>query len=229
MTDGWPAALRGVTESVVATRGPEGRWNVAALGLHAPDDGEANGGRTDGSDAADDDPGDRERGSDEAGRDGDGAAAVTAVTWGDTRTRRNFAREGGGVVQFPTDPRDFVEAALSIVEREEPVLDSAAAWARIDVERVATGEEGGTRWRRWRLTPVEHGVREERVPTINRGFNAVIDATVAASRLDVPAYDTATLLDRLEYFASVVESCGGPAEREAFARVDGHAGWRDRR
>ncbi|MFB6304233.1 MAG: DUF447 domain-containing protein [Haloferacaceae archaeon] len=199
MTDGWPVALRGVTESLVATRGPEGRWNVAALGLHAPD------------------------------ADDGGHGAVTAVTWGDTRTRKNFAREGGGVVQFPTDPRDFVDAALSIVERDDPVLDGAAAWVRVDAERVTTGEEGGTRWRRWRLDPVEHGVREERVPTINRGFNAVVDATVAASRLDVPAYETAALVDRLEYFASVVEACGGPAEREAFARVDEYTDWRDRR
>jgi len=36
--DGWPVALRGVTESIVTTLGPNDRWNVAALGLHAPDD-----------------------------------------------------------------------------------------------------------------------------------------------------------------------------------------------
>lgn len=38
MTDGeWPVALNGVIESVISTRGPDGRWNVAALGLHAED------------------------------------------------------------------------------------------------------------------------------------------------------------------------------------------------
>jgi len=51
---------------------------------------------------------------------------------------------------------------------------------------------------------------------------------VAASRLDVPGFDTAELLDRLRYFADVVERCGGPAEREAFARIDEATGWRER-
>ncbi|MFC6737614.1 DUF447 domain-containing protein, partial [Halolamina salina] len=35
--DGWPVPLRGVTESVIATMGPNGLWNLAALGLHAGD------------------------------------------------------------------------------------------------------------------------------------------------------------------------------------------------
>jgi hypothetical protein len=194
--EGWPVALRGVTESIVATLGPNDRWNQAALGLHAPDE-----------------EGDR----------------VTAVTWGRTRTRGNFERRGGGVVQFTTDPREFVDAALDVTETEEPVRDGAAAWVEVDVERVAEGEEGGTEWVRWALTPTSSGVVERVVPTINRGFYAVVDATVAASRLDVPAYDTATLLDRLVYFAETVERCGGPRERAAFDRVDDLTDWRDRR
>ncbi|MFB6252011.1 MAG: DUF447 domain-containing protein [Halobellus sp.] len=31
----WPADLRGVVESVTSTRGPDGQWHVAALGLQA--------------------------------------------------------------------------------------------------------------------------------------------------------------------------------------------------
>jgi len=34
----WPVELRGVTESLVTTLGPNDRWNVAVPGLHAPDD-----------------------------------------------------------------------------------------------------------------------------------------------------------------------------------------------
>lgn len=203
MTGEWPTDLRGVTESIVATRGPNDRWNQAALGLHAPDRGP-------GSDAA-------ERADD-----------VTARTWGNTRTRRNFQREGRGVVQFTTDPREFVAAAATVHETDTPVLDGAAARVEVAVEELATGRNGGTRWRDWALTPVDSEVRAATVPTINRGFNAVIEATVAASRLDVPGYDESTLLDRLERFASVVEAAGGPAEREAMARLDEVTGWRDR-
>ena len=205
----WPVDLRGVTESVVATRGPNGRWNAAALGLRAPgfdgDDGDGDG------TADDPDP------------------TVTAVTYGNTRTRRNFRREGGGVVQFVADPRDFVDAALSVRESDDPVLASADAWVAVDAEFRGADERDGTHLERWVLSPVESGVRREYVPTINRGFCAVVDATVAASRLDVPGYGTDELLDRLDYFAETVERCGGPRERAAFARVDELTGWRDRR
>ena len=192
----WPVTLRGVTESVAATLGPNDRWNQAALGLHAPDDL--------------DDP-------------------VTAVTWGRTRTRGNFERRGEGVIQFTTDPGEFVAAALDVTETDEPVRDGAAAWVEVDARRIDEGVDEGTEWVRWALSPTSATVRERTVPTINRGFYAVVDATVAASRLDVPTFDTGTLLDRLAYFAETVERCGGPAEREAFKRIDDLTGWRARR
>jgi hypothetical protein len=191
----WPVDLRGVTESVVATLGPNDLWNFAALGLHAPDT-----------------PGD----------------PVTATTWGNTRTRRNFHRQGGGVVQFVTDPRHFVDAAMTISEADAPVLDSADAWAEVSATMVESGTDGGTQWERWELRPVDAVVERARPWTINRGFGAVIDATVAASRLDVPAFDTDDLLDRLAYFSETVEKCGGPNEREAFERIDEVTGWRER-
>ncbi|WP_049899105.1 DUF447 domain-containing protein [Halococcus agarilyticus] len=184
----WPVALRGVTESVVATLGPNEKWNFAALGLHAGD-------------------------------------PVTARTWGKTRTRRNFHEEGEGVVQFLADPAVFAESAFSIFERSSPTHPAADAWVRVTVERADGGESGGTSWAEWELTPVESGVEAERVPTTNRGYGAVIEATVAASRLDVDAYDTDELRDRLAYFESVVETCGGEREREAMALVRDRTAW----
>lgn len=190
-TDGWPVELDGVVESVVATLGPNGRWNLAALGLF----------------------------------DGD---PITARTWGNTRTRRNFRREGGGYVQFTRDPVDFVEAACSIYERDDPVLPSADAWVRVEVECVDTGESEVTRWEEWELAPVESGIENRVVPTTSRGYSAVIEATVAASRLDVVGYDTTRLEARLAYFASVVERCGGERAREALSRLEEHAEWNRR-
>jgi hypothetical protein len=181
-TADWPVALRGVTESVVATLGPNDRWNVAALGIHAGD-------------------------------------PVTARTYGRTRTRRNFRERGGGYVQFTRDPVDFVEAALGVWERAEPVLSSADAWARVAVERRDATAEGDTRVVTWELAVEEAAVERETVPTTNRGYAAVVEATVAASRLDVDAYDTERLRERLAYFESVIESCGGEREREAFDRL----------
>ncbi|MDZ7702183.1 MAG: DUF447 family protein [Halobacteriales archaeon] len=183
MTADWPVALRGLTESVVATPGPDGRWAVAALGLE---------------------PGE----------------PVTARTWGRTRTRRNLERAGRGVVQFTRDPVTFVEAALGVESTDEPVLESADAWAEVSTERLETGTDAGTEWVDWALRPVEAGVEREAVATIERGFNAVIEATVDASRLGVAGYDAATLRDRLARHRAVVDRCGSERDRRAMARLD---------
>ncbi|WP_324662583.1 DUF447 domain-containing protein [Haloarcula sediminis] len=181
----WPVELAGVTESVVTTLGPNELYNVAALGLHEPEDG----------------------------------GPVTATTWGRTRTWRNFRERGEGHVQFTRDPVDFAEAALSVREEAEPVLDSADAWVRVSVERLDEGEDGGTPWVEWALVPEEFKIERRVVPTTNRGHAAVVEATVAASRLDVPAYDREAMLDRLRYFESVVETAGSERELAAFERV----------
>lgn len=181
----WPVEVGGVVESVVTTRGPNDRWNVAALGLQEPE----------------------------------GGGPVTARTWGRTRTWRNFGERGGGYVQFTHDPVDFAEAALSVREEDDPVLDSTDAWARIEVARLDSGTDGGTQWVDWALDPVETAVLAETVPTTNRGYYAVVEATVAASRLDVPEYDRERLLDRLGYFEDVARRCGDDRIRAAFDRV----------
>lgn len=191
-TADWPVGLSGVTETVVATLGPNGLWNLAALGLSAPDDGD-----------------DR----------------VTARTWGATRTRGNFHRQGEGYVLFVDDPVVFADAALSIVEREAPIHDAANAWVRVAVDSLESGTEDGTEWEKWALRPLESAVESRTVPTIDRGFGAVVEATVAASRLEVPSYDEAGLRERLAYCASVVDRAGGPREREALERVREHSEW----
>lgn len=196
MTGEWPVALSGVTESIVATRGPEGNWNLAALGLRT---------------------GDHTAG----GADG----RVTARTWGRTRTRINFERRGSGVVQFPRDPLAFVDAALGIVERETPVLDDVDAWVEVSVERIGSGAEGDTEWIDWALEPERVAVEDGGVRTIRRGFNAVIEATVWASRLGVAGYDDAESRERLAFLESVVATAGDDRDRRAFDRIADHVDW----
>jgi hypothetical protein len=190
----WPVDLRGVTESVVTTLGPNERWNVATLGLEVGEDQVVDGERA--------------------------QPVVTARTWGRTRTRRNFQARGEGYVQFTPDPVDFVEAAMDIREEDDPVLERTSAWARVEVLRAGEGVTDGTEWVDWRLTPVESVVREETVPTINRGYNALVEATVVASRLDVEGYDREVLEGRLEYLLDVVRRCGGEREHVALERFE---------
>lgn len=151
---------------------------------------------------------------------------ATARTWGRTRTRRNFEARGEGCVQFWTDPVDFVEAACSVRETDDPVLDSAAAWARVTVERVDAGEADGTEWVEWALRPVESVVRTRVVPTHSRARAAVVEATVAASRLGVPGYDDTTLRERIAHSADVVDACAGERERAAWERFEALVDWR---
>ncbi|QSW98900.1 DUF447 domain-containing protein [Haloterrigena alkaliphila] len=215
-TADWPVPLSGVTETVVATRGPNGLWNFAALGVFAPD-----GETCDEDHAGDDGPAANDA------SDGGRAANeyVTARTWGRTRTRGNFHRRGEGYVQFVDDPVVFADAALSIVEREEPLLESASAWVRVAVDPLESGTDAGTEWEEWALRLLESAVESTRVPTVDRGFGAVVEATVAASRLGVAGYDDDELRERLAYCASVVDRAGGPREREALERVREHAEW----
>ncbi|MFC7167701.1 DUF447 domain-containing protein [Halospeciosus flavus] len=194
--DKWPLDLEGVTETVVTTRGPNGRWNAAALGVHAPTSEEG--------------------------------AAPTARTFGNTRTRRNFAREAGGYVHFTDDPLLFVEAALSVREQDDPVLPETGAWVRVDVERVDAETSDGTRVETWSLDAAESAVVEEQVPRFDRGRAAVVEATVAASRLDVPAFDTETLHERLDFFGETARTCGGARVHEALDRLQELVSWRDR-
>ncbi len=151
-----------------------------------------------------------------------GPNPVTARTWGQTRTRVNLAREGKGVVQFVTDPVVFVSAALEIVETTSPVLDAACATVEVTAIEREAGRTKGSSWVDWELVPESTTVTDRRVPVINRGFNAVIEASVAASRLSVAAYDTTVLLERIDWLEAIVDRCGSDRDQEAFATIMSH-------
>jgi len=195
---GWPVSFDGIIESVVTTEGPNGLWNVAALGLHRKD---------------------TVREGETAVERDETAPEVRARTWGRTRTWRNFREREMGYVQFTTDPVLFVKAALEVYEVEKAVLPEAYAWVAVKPVELESGTKGDTPWVDWRLDPVEAETEERAVPTFNRGYGAVVEATVAASRLNVPSYETEQLWERIEYFESVTKRCGGERERDAFERL----------
>lgn len=180
----WPVDLAGVTETLVTTLGPNDRYNVAALGIHASDNG-----------------------------------PPTARTWGRTRTWRNFGERGTGYVQFTTDPVLFVDAALSVREVDEPVLDDAHAWVHVSPEKLDNGTESGTQWVDWALPAESATIQSRVVPTFSRGYAAVVEGTVAASRLDVEGYNSEQLRERIEYFDGVVDRAGSERDRRAYDRL----------
>lgn len=144
---------------------------------------------------------------------------VRARTWGDTRTRNNFERCGGGYVHFGIDPVTFVDAALSRWTIENPILEDAHMWVQVETVEVQQGESGGTEWTDWKLVPIDQHVEEQVVPLLRRAEAAVVEMTIAVSRLDVDAYDSTKLEERIAYFSSVVDRCGGPQECAARDRI----------
>ena len=151
--------------------------------------------------------------------------ANRARTWGQTRTRNNFERTGEGVVQLLTDPRLFTRAALDRWVRDDRIHPEASAWVEVAVEREASGSQGGTEWIDWRLKALD-GARERlSVLAPTRGFPAIIELTIAASRLGIPEYEDDGLRDRMDYFATVAETCGGGPEREALETIERLSDW----
>ena len=153
---------------------------------------------------------------------------VRARTWGRTRTFENFERTGHGYVQFVNDPVVFVDAALGIVERPEPILEAADAWVEAEAVRIEP-EAGSSAFVEWALTPRRSLTERRTVPTINRGVNAVVEATVAASRLDVEGYDRGVLLERLDWLVEVARRCGGDRVATAVERLEEHTEWEENR
>ena len=149
---------------------------------------------------------------------------VRARTWGKTRTRKNFERNGYGYIQFLSDPLVFVEAALNIYESPDPILDESWAWVEVDVTRHASANAERP-YCSWQLSPRESNIENQTVPVINRGFNAIIEMTVLASRLDVPTYDNDEIYQELNKLADIVRTCGGSREQRALSRIDTASTW----
>ena len=148
-----------------------------------------------------------------------GKNEICATTWDRTRTRRNLEASGKCFIQVTSDPVVFARAALETWTRSKPVLPEAAAWVEAEANRIDSGFDGETEWVEWSLTPEFATINERQVPIPTRGRAAVIEMTVAASRLGNDAFEDEPLRDRLDYFAGVAEKCGGEAERRAVERI----------
>ena len=142
-------------------------------------------------------------------------STYSAKTWGETRTRVNLSRTNYGYVQTITDSMDYARAALDRWTVDDPILPSAAAWVSVETAKTETGSTNGTTWVKWILHPEHSEIKERHVPTPTRGFPAVVEMTIAASRLGVPSYDQDLLVERLDYFNDVVKTCGTQQDREA--------------
>lgn len=135
----------------------------------------------------------------------------------ENHTKEFLKKSGKLYVNVVNDPIIFVKASFEDLSEEyfeslnPPILKSALSWLEFDAKL-----EGSIAY----LEFVRGGVVKREIRAVNRGFNAIIEALVNATRY---VYFKREEFKRkaLEY-RELVEKCGGEKEREAFELMLGY-------
>ena len=133
----------------------------------------------------------------------------------DSKTLDNILAQPVACANIVNDPVLFVHSALSDIEPDEfelieeiPVLKDALAWIRFDCKCKKVGKISVVE-----LTPVSGAIVRKTIKPVNRGFNAVIEASVDATRYVI--FKEKKYLERIGYYDKLVRKCGGAREKEA--------------
>lgn len=193
---GWRLLYGEITETVAVTGGDDGS-NVAPMGVVRPE-------------------------PDSGGGDGE-EDRVFARLWRGSDTLDNVRDSGRVVVNFTRDPVVYVESALGDADDRvvDGRLEGADAWIRCEAERDGVERDGDVE--RWRLREEGTTVETRRVFAVNRGFNAVVEAAVDATRLELRP----ELRERVQRNVEVALKCGGPREEEAVEVLREHVDLED--
>ncbi len=135
-----------------------------------------------------------------------------------SHTFQNVKHDGRLVANLVLDPQLYVRAAFDDLgpsyfyyDEAMPVLRAAYAWTEYACSVVDERQKQTTIVR---LRSLRSKVIDRPITPINRGFNAVIEATVHATRyraLQEPRY-----LQLIDYCETIVKRCGGHNDLEAF-------------
>ena len=141
-----------------------------------------------------------------------------------SRTLENILRNPRAAANIVDDPVVFVQSALSDIEPagfefvdDFPVLKNVLGWILFDCrckkkEKITLVE----------LSPVMGKVDMCRIRPVNRGFNAVIEASIHATRYVI--LKEQKYLDCINYYDTIVRKCGGAREKEAMKMLYGLIG-----
>lgn len=141
-----------------------------------------------------------------------------------SKTLDNILSKPIAAANIVNDPVLFVQSALSDIESERlqfvdgfPLLKDALGWIVFGCtckkgEKISVVE----------LSPVRGKIIERKLQPINRGFNAVIEAAIHATRYVV--LKERKYLDCIEYYNSIVKKCGGERDKEAMQLLNGLIG-----
>lgn len=132
-----------------------------------------------------------------------------------SKTLDNILGNQTAAANIVDDPFLFVQSALSDVERGKfeftdkfPVLKIALGWIVFDC-RCRKGENISV----VELSPVRSKILKRKIMPVNRGFNAVIEATVHATRFVV--LKEQQYLDHINYYNTIVQKCGSSGDKDA--------------
>lgn len=147
------------------------------------------------------------------------------VCFNDTHTEKNITRDRWVVANIVHDPVLYVKTAFSDLPATaffaedvtgipmERLVD-AEAWIAFS----AIIEKRGTQSMSVRLVPVAENIITCRPYPVNRGFFAIIEATVHGTRYRLSG--DPELKKLIDHYREIVRKCGGPRELEGLALLD---------
>jgi len=150
---------------------------------------------------------------------------ICARIYSNTHTYSNIKATKKLAANIVSDPLLFVLSALGDLDEKEfytvdemPVLRCADAWVLFE----CVGDKQDSTL--IHLRPTKGKILRKRVQAINRGVNAVIEATIHTTRY--LATKDEKYLEWIAHYEEVVKKCGGEREKKAmrklkeFLRVD---------
>lgn len=132
-----------------------------------------------------------------------------------SRTLENILSRPHAAANIVDDPILFVRSALSDIKPEQfefvdgfPVLAGANGWIICNCtckksDKISIVE----------ISPVKGKINTQKIKPVNRGFNAVIEATVHATRYVL--LHEKKLLDHINYYNTIVKKCGSLRDKDA--------------
>ncbi len=144
-----------------------------------------------------------------------------------SRTLENILGGSAAASNIADDPVLFVQSSLSDLGPEKfefidgfPVLKDALGWIFFSC-RYKKGEKITF----VELSPLKGKINQRKIRPVNRGFNAVIEASIHATRYVIAKEKK--YLDRIEYYNTIVKKCGTWREKEAMGLLYGLIGIAD--
>ncbi|OFV68123.1 MAG: protein containing DUF447 [Candidatus Syntrophoarchaeum caldarius] len=150
---------------------------------------------------------------------------LTVSLYSPSRTLENVLETGYIGVNILHDPLIFVHAAMGDLDSSYfgmldgfPVIRSAQGWIIFETRFLEH-----TDTYRFELTPIAMHKNLDMIHPVNRGFNALIEALIIATRYRItPESKREALQKDIDFYAAIVQKCGGEKEREAMELLNAY-------